>query len=257
MDEEFDLSEVISSFIDYSLENKFTALPGVVLRVHKRGNEQLLDVQPCVSINNRDDTVTQQATILNVPYQQPASSLGGVVFPIGVGDNVLLVFQMRGIDTWKYGQGGLSAPSDYRMFSNQDCIAIPCISPVGKTPTAQNKHSAHYELGDTILYNSRDTEVILKQTGKVVVNCKDAEINATESTTVNTKDFTVNCTSYKVSSTSYHINTGSYALVAGSGGATTTGTMVMDGSFVLNGIPMETHGHIEQGDGQRVSNPVY
>lgn len=243
MDEDIGLGEVIESFIDYSMQNRFTALPGVVLRVHNKGAQQLIDVQPCVSIKNRDDTVTQQATILNVPYQQPASSLGGVVFPLNVGDNVLLVFQMRGIDTWKYGEGGLSAPSDYRMFSNQDCIAIPCISPTSKTQTAANKHSGDYSLGDTILYNSKDTEVILKQSGKVVVNCKNAEINASDSTTINTKDFKINCDSYLVSSGSYQISTGSYALAAGAGGATTSGTMVMSGSFVLNGITLESHTH--------------
>lgn len=251
MDEEVGLGEVIQSYFDYSMQNKFTALPGVVLRVHQKGEQQLVDVQPCVSIKNRDGSTTQQATILNVPYQQPASSLGGVVFPINTGDNVLLVFQMRGIDTWKYGEGGLSTPSDYRMFSNLDCIAIPCISPASKAPTAKSRHSGDYDLGDTLLYNGEGVEVVLKQSGKVVVNCKDAEINATDSTTVNTKSFRINCDSYQVSSGSYTINTGSYALAAGSGGATTTGTMNMSGSFILNGITLESHRHsgIEPGSG--------
>lgn len=241
--DDISLGEVINSFMDYSMQDRYTAMPGVVLAVHNKGQTQLVDVQPCTSIRNRDGTATQQATILNVPYQQPAGSSGGVVFPLAVGDNVLLVFCMRAIDTWKYGDGGLSVPSDYRMFSNLDCVAIPCISPVSKTPTNTVKHSGAYALGDTIVYNGNGVEVILKQTGKVVVNCKDAEINASDSTIINTKDFKINCDSYSVSSTSYTVSTGSYALVAGTGGATTTGSMDMTGSFTLNGIRIETHTH--------------
>lgn len=172
MDEDIGFTEVIESFIEYSMEDRYTALPGVVLAVHKKGGTQLLDVQPCVSINNRDGTITDQATVLNVPYQQPASSKGGMVFPIMPGDNVLLVYCMRGIDTWKYGQGGLTPPSDYRMFSKSDCIAIPCISPASKTPTA-GKHTKGYELGDVVVYNAMNgnqCEVILKANGDVVVN---------------------------------------------------------------------------------------
>lgn len=255
MDEDIGLAEVVQSIFNYQMQGTYTALPGVVLRVINSGGQQLIDVQPCVSLRNRDGTVTQQAPILNVPYQQPASSVGGTVFPVAVGDNVLLVFQMRGIDTWKYGQGGLAAPSDYRMFSNQDCVAIPCISPVSKTPSMKNKHSGDYEIGDTLVFNG-GTEVIIKPSGDVIVNAKNATMNISDTTKFNTNTFEIACSTYKVTSSSYQINSNSYSLVAGSGGATTTGNMNMTGSFVLNGIPIESHGHIEQGDGNRVSNPV-
>lgn len=172
MDDDIGLAEVIESIIEYSMEDRYTALPAVVLAVHSQGGTQLVDVQPCVSINNRDGTLTDQASVLNVPYQQPASSKGGMVFPILPGDNVLLIYCMRGIDTWKYGQGTPSPASDYRMFSKMDCIAIPCISPVSKTPTA-GRHTKGYALGDVVVYNAMNgnqCEVILKANGDVVVN---------------------------------------------------------------------------------------
>lgn len=194
MDEDVGLGEVIQSFIEYSLQNKFTALPGVVLKVHNKGTQQLLDVQPSVSIKGRDGSVTDQATVLNVPYQQPASSIGGLVFPINPGDNVLLVFSMRGIDTWKRGNGGLAPPSDYRMFSNQDCIAIPCIFPVSNAPTS-GKHTSGYAPGDVAIYNARngsmceiilkaDGNVIVNSPGKVTVNCENSEVNASENANI-------------------------------------------------------------------------
>lgn len=195
MDEEIGLGEVIQSFIEYTSQNKFTALPGVVLKVHNKGTQQLLDVQPSVSIRGRDGVVTDQATVLNVPYQQPASSIGGMVFPIHPGDNVLLVYSMRGIDTWKRGDGGLAPASDYRMFSNLDCIAIPCISPVSNTPTS-GRHTSGYSIGDVAVYNARngnmceiilkaDGDVIVNSPGKVTINCQNSEVNAANDVVTN------------------------------------------------------------------------
>ena len=267
MDEDIGLGEVIESFIDYSMQNRFTALPGVVLRVHNKGAQQLVDVQPCVSIKNRDDTVTQQATILNVPYQQPASSLGGVVFPLNVGDNVLLVFQMRGIDTWKYGEGGLSAPSDYRMFSNQDCIAIPCISPTSKTQTAANRHSGDYSLGDTIVYNGA-VEIIQKPGGttiinsptKVIVNSPEVEVNsqnvvvnASTSVTVNSPSTTFTGNVSVQGHLSYFAGiSGVAGAGAGEGNSIIGGFSVQGGSITHDGKNIgstHVHGNVETGSG--------
>lgn len=264
--EDFDFGEVINDFIDYRMQDRYTAIPAVVLTVINNGNQMTVNVQPLISIANRDGTVTDQATILNVPLQQPASSKGGMLFPVNVGDNVMLVFSMRGIDTWKYGQGAPAPASDYRMFSKMDCIAIPCIYPVAKSVAPPAKHTAGYELGDVVVYNAmggNQVEVILKQTGdviinspgKVTVNCVDSEVNASSSVTYNTSDYTVNCTNYTVSSSSYTVSTGDYSLTS-TGTAMSTGSYGMSGSFKLNGIAMESHGHIEQGDGNRVSNPV-
>ena len=119
----------------------------------------------------------------------------------------------------------------------------------------KNKHSGDYEIGDTLVFNG-GTEIIIKPSGDVIVNAKNATMNISDTTKFNTNTFEIACSTYKVTSSSYQINSYSYSLVAGSGGATTTGNMNMSGSFVLNGIPIESHGHIEQGDGNRVSNPV-
>ena len=61
--------------------------------------------------------------------------------------------------------------------------------------------------------------------------------------TYNTQDFTINSSSFKVS-------TGNYSVSATST-ATTTGTFNMNGSWILNGIAIETHTHggVETGSG--------
>lgn len=262
MDEEVGLGELITQFIDYKQESVNTAIPAVVLGVKEDGRKLLLDVQPSVSILNRDGSVVAQASILNVPYQQPASSVGGMIFPVAVGDTVLLVFSQRGIDTWKYGSGSPAAPSDYRKFDKRDCVAIPCIFPVSKSMANESRQGADYSAGDTVIYNRKGAnpvEIVLKQDGnivvnasqgKVTVNCKVSEVNAEDSMTVNTKDFKINCETYQVSSSSYTIGTGSYSMSA-TVAAASSGTFSHNGSWILNSIPMETHTHpgVQTGSG--------
>lgn len=194
MEDSLDFSELINSFIEYQMGNKYTALPGIVLRVHDNGGRQLLDVQPLVSIRSRNGEVTQQSIVLNVPYQLPASSLGGTVFPISVGDNVLLVYSMRGIDTWKYGDGSPSPSSDYRMFHKMDCIAVPCIFPANKAVASKSKHSGDYALGDTIVFNG-STEIIQKPDGTTIVNSPTKVVANSPYVEVNSQNVVVNASS--------------------------------------------------------------
>lgn len=192
--EQVGFSQLIDSTIDYKMRDRYTAIPAVVLKVHKSGNDCTIDAQPLVSIRERDGTSTPQSSVLNVPYQQPASSVGGMLFPLNVGDSVLLVYSMRGIDTWKYGDGSPSASSDYRMFSKMDCIAIPSIFPVSKSPVPQQKHTNGYVSGDVVVYNAMNgnmCEIILKSDGNVIinspatvtVNCQNSVVNAEDSIT--------------------------------------------------------------------------
>lgn len=256
MDEQYDLGQVIRSILEYGLEDVNTAIPAVILGIKNEGRNLLIDVQPSINIRTREEQVIPRSSVLNVPMQQPASSQGGLIFPVKVGDSVLLVFSMRGIDRWKYGSGSPEAPSDFRKFDKKDCVAIPCIFPSSRSVADPAKHGSDYGLGDVCLYNnlseSNYNEVVLKKNGDIVVNsksgnttvnCKNSVVNATESMEVNTPDFSVNTSNYKVSTINYS--------VAATGSAVTTGSFNMDGSFVLNGIAMETHTHggVEPGAG--------
>lgn len=69
--------------------------------------------------------------------------------------------------------------------------------------------------------------VVIENTGTSIIVGVDGTINI-QATTVNLTATTVN----------------------------SVGTINHTGSFVLNGVPVETHGHIEQGDGQRVGPPI-
>lgn len=264
MEQDVGFGELISQFIGYQLEGMQTAIPAVILAVKDGGESLFIDAQPLINILTREDTTVSETPIYNVPMSQSASSVGGMIFPVAVGDNVLLIFSQRGIDRWKYGTGIPVTPADFRRFDKKDCVAIPCIFPKALSMAQTSKHSGDYSVGDTILFNRPgNTEIIVKQNGDVVVNapnkatvnCKEAEVNASESSTTNTNIYRVNCSQYIVTTQSYSVGTTNYSMNA-TGSAVSTGAYNMNGSFVLNGIPMESHGHIEQGDGNRVSDPV-
>lgn len=194
--EDFSFSELIKQQFIYGLEDVHTAIPAVVLKFNDVGRKSTVDVQPLVSIVSRDGSIDPQTSILNVPLQQPASSVGGMVFPIREGDNVLLVYAERAIDTWKYGTGSPAPASDYRRFDMKDCFAIPCVFPTSKAMSSEQKQGPDYSAGDTAVYNLRGgkrTEIIIKQNGDIIINspgtteinCSDAVVNAGSEVTVN------------------------------------------------------------------------
>ena len=267
MEDSLDFSELINSFIEYQMGNKYTALPGIVLRVHDNGGRQLLDVQPLVSIKSRNGEVTQQSTVLNVPYQLPASSLGGTVFPISVGDNVLLVYSMRGIDTWKHGDGTPAPSSDYRMFHKMDCIAIPCIFPANKAIAAKAKHSGDYALGDTIVFNGR-VEIIQKPDGTTIVNSPTKVVVNSPLVEINAQNVVVNASSSVLVDSPSTTFTGSVNVEghlsyqagisgragsgSGQGNSITGGFSVEGGSITHDGKNIgstHAHGGVEPGSG--------
>lgn len=257
------LGGLIKDFIRNGQETQYTNIPGIILAIKGDGSQLLVDVQPSISVLKRDGQVVAESAVLNVPMQMPASSQAGMVFPVNVGDSVLLQFSMRGLERWKYGSGRPEAPSDHRIFDKRDCVATPCIFPVSNSIALNGKHSGDYTVGDTILFNGRingsSTEIILKKSGdiivnsksgKVTVNCEESEVNASTKAVYNTPTFEVNCNAYNITSQSYNVGTVNYSMVA-TGDAVSTGSFNMDGSFVLNGIAMETHTHggVETGGG--------
>lgn len=197
MGDEFSLGEIIANSIDYNMSDRWTAIPAVVLAIKDNGRDLMVDVQPLVSIKQRDGEVIPQPSVLNVPLQVGASSTAGTIFPVNVNDNVMLIFSMRGIDTWKYGNGQPQAASDYRMFNKKDCIAIPCIYPKELSIANPQKHNSDYELGDVVLFNglgkATHNEIVLKANGDVIINSPGSiSITATENITLTAAKTTIN-----------------------------------------------------------------
>lgn len=123
-------SEAVNRIIEYNLNKVSTALPCIVVGVS--GNS--VDVKPALLIKYRDGSISEPATLLNIPLVMPGSSTALVNIPVKVGDIVLCVFSMRGLDAFKAGDGTPAAPTDFRMFDKRDAIAIPGIFPFDMHP---------------------------------------------------------------------------------------------------------------------------
>lgn len=245
------LQEILVNSFDYEMSNVYTSIPGVIVAVHDSLAGMRVDVQPTINIRNEDASeVTPRPSVLNVPLQMPVTLEGGLTYPIKKGNPVWLSFSMRGLDVWKRGSGLSDTATDMRMFDIRDCVAIPGVYPSGLSPNSPQRRTMPHDTEDVVLAHNLGTpnevEIRLKRSGdvyinspnKVYVNCTDAEINAEDSVEITCEDYLVNCNNYAV-------NTVNYALVAtgDSDNVYSQGTFRMQGSFVLNGVAMESHVH--------------
>lgn len=123
-------SEAVNRIIEYNLNKVSTALPCIVVGV--AGNS--VDVKPALLTKYRDGSVSEPATLLGIPLVMPGSATALVNIPVKLGDIVLCVFSMRGLDAFKAGDGTPAAPTDFRMFDKRDAIAIPGIFPFEMHP---------------------------------------------------------------------------------------------------------------------------
>lgn len=127
------MASALTNFFEYKMNNVYTAMPCRVLRVYDDGSEYV-DVQPILKKVYLDGTEEERPKILGVPLISMSSSTTMIHIPVNAGDTVLCVFSMRGMDTFKVGDGSLVAPDDFRTFDKRDAIAIPGLFPMNNHP---------------------------------------------------------------------------------------------------------------------------
>ncbi|MEM0173066.1 MAG: Gp138 family membrane-puncturing spike protein [Sulfolobaceae archaeon] len=102
-----------------------TALPAIVTAFDTTTNK--VSVQP--ALNKAYLSGEMALPILkNVPLIFP----NNIIFPISVGQYVLLIFCERSLDLWK-SVGGQVTPKDPRQYDLSDAIAIPGLKPFSDT----------------------------------------------------------------------------------------------------------------------------
>jgi hypothetical protein len=88
---------------------------------------QLIDAQPLVLEtfeHEGEEHVERLPVIRNVPVCFPGGGGFALLFPVAVGDTVLLVFADRSLDKWK-SYGGEQHPREPRRHHLSDAIAVP------------------------------------------------------------------------------------------------------------------------------------
>lgn len=107
----------------------WTAMPCIVTAVNL--TKMTLEAQPAIqgTVTNEDGTSTavNLPLLVDCPISFPSAGGFTLTLPIAVGNEVLVVFASRCIDSWWQSGGHLNRPMEFRMHDLSDGFAIPGI----------------------------------------------------------------------------------------------------------------------------------
>lgn len=180
-----DPEESLRLALEEAQSHIWTAMPGIVQGVNL--SAQTLSVQPAIqgSVTGPDgSTQTVNLPLLvDVPIVWPRAGGFALTFPIAPGDEVLVVFGARCIDSW-WQSGGIGAQAEVRMHDLSDGFAI--LAPTSQPKVLGNVSSANVQLRD----NSGSTFVEITPGGVArVIGASSIDV---EAPTINLTGSTVN-----------------------------------------------------------------
>ncbi|MCK4521362.1 MAG: hypothetical protein KAU20_02225 [Nanoarchaeota archaeon] len=161
------LTEAIENVVWNILSDLHTCIPAVIEKYDHKTHKA--DVKPMITKTYTDGTEMKLPVISSVPVVFPRSKEASFTFPIKKGDGVLLVFSERPLDTW-LSTGKESPPNDGRKFDLTDAIAIVGLFSFEEPALEDNNEDA--------LIKYKDSEIRIKKSGDIIINCKKATVNA-------------------------------------------------------------------------------
>lgn len=181
------MTNMVESAISYHLEDLHTLLPARIVEIDYKTRK--VSVQPSIKKKKRDGDndakgLQDMAIIQNIPLIVPASRLAIISIPAKVGDEVLVGFFERSVDTYLFSDGATPVdPKDYRRHDYNDAVAIVGLN------TFQNALEMHPE--DLVIKMNAtlasECTISLKPSGDIVVDTPTKFIvNATGNVEVNT-----------------------------------------------------------------------
>ena len=121
-----DPEESLRMALDGRLTRLWTALPGIIQSFDPA--KMTCAVQPAINgaAIQRDGTTTpiQMPLLLDCPVQFPGGGGVTLTFPLAAGDECLVVFASRCIDSW-WQQGGVQGQAEFRMHDLSDGFVLP------------------------------------------------------------------------------------------------------------------------------------
>lgn len=165
--------EFLNTFFNNKLAEINTCLPAKIISYDYKNKKA--SVKPSINVVYNDGEVLEMPIINNVPVLHPSTSKAKIIFPVSVGDSVVLIFAQRSLEEW-LKNGNNSTPDDPRMFDLTDAIAILGLDP----------------FSSSIDVNSSD---------ELVIDCNQSRITMKPSSVVDIKATTINIDSTNVSIT--------------------------------------------------------
>lgn len=216
----------------------WTAMPGVVTSVDLA--KQTVSVQPTIQGTtekpNGDTQNVNLPVLVDVPLMFPRAGGFALTFPVAAGDEVLVVFGCRCIDSW-WQSGGVGAPAEARMHDLSDGFAI--LAPTSQPKKLENVSSTNVQLRD----EAGTTFLEVQPGGKIKVTAV-TQIDV-QAPTLNLKGGTVMNLGAPTINLSGNINyagdggTGTFALSGNlnhSGGSITSLGKKIDGTHTHSGV---------------------
>ena len=212
----------IREALDTQQSKMWTAIPAIVVDVDL--DAQTLSAQPSIQAVVRDkENNSANVTLpvlINVPIIFPRGGGFALTLPVASGDEVLVVFSCRCIDSW-WQSGGIGAQVEQRMHDLSDGFAI-------LSPTSQPKKLSGVSSDSVQIRNSSgETYVEIDATGKInLISSTEIEVTA--------PTITLNgSTEIEVISPTILFN----------GNAEVTGNLKIDGNLMNGGISFTSHVH--------------
>lgn len=132
-----DMEEAVRLALASARAQSWTSLPATVTKFNAQACT--VSVQPAIGGVRYDAAGMPQAINLPVIEDVPVIFQGGggmhLTFPIASGDEVLLVFSCRPIDSW-WQSGGEQRPASARMQDLSDAFAVPGVMSKRRVITA-------------------------------------------------------------------------------------------------------------------------
>jgi len=198
----------------------WTALPGIVSGVDL--DKQTVSVQPSVqgSVSDAQGNVSNVnlPVLVDVPIVWPRAGGFALTFPIKAGDEVLVVFSSRCIDSW-WQSGGVGVAAEARMHDLSDGFAV--LAPTSQSKKLSNVSSSNVQLRD----EAGTTYVEIAPGGKIkLLGATSIDL---EAPTVNLKATNINIE----------------GTTTQTGAMNMTGQVTQTGGMSIGGITFGTHKH--------------
>mgnify|MGYP003647889382 CR=1 FL=1 len=229
--------EALRTFIDGRQSGMWTALPGVVVSVNFV--KQTVSIQPSLLIGVLDPAtgVSSNVTmplLVDVPICWPRGGGYALTFPIAVGDEVLVVFASRCIDSWWQAGGTANPPAENRMHDLSDGFAI-------FSPTSQPKKLVAVSSTSVQLRNQFNSSYVEIAPGDVInITAYGGTVNVTTDTA-------------NVSAASVVVNSDTSSVTAATSATITAPTITLASSDVKIGTnTFISHTHSSGGAGPPV-----
>lgn len=239
------LEESLKNVFWNQMNNVYTSIPCVVINIHNDFTEQLVDVQPSLNEFRLDKTFKERPPILRVPVIMPSTGSSSITMPIEVGDTVWCMFSMRALEKWQESDGKPSTPDNHAKYHQKDAVALIGLNPRRLAPNNQSNRTLPHSTKDLVVAHnigtSNEVEIRFKPNGdmivnapnkKVQVNCGEAELNASSSTSITTPELNIDA-----STTNW---VGDITL---SGNIAQTGSQTVSGDVTASGKSLSGHTH--------------